>query len=181
MCTEVETEIPQSISDAQESTADACGCRCEESSRNPNAEKVIQNILRHVRHIIRSTIIYFYVPLRSFKRFSKLLFGQQEALMPVLQLAAAFDNLSRLAQKLPAALVPSRPVDGKSIEKRLFEADCHSPQQRSVDAHRNVIYKALVGNCDVALAMIYRSNKGTRALNLGNMHGRRPLFRSLVP
>ena len=81
--------------------------------------------------------------------------------MPVLQLAAAFDNLSRLAQKLPAALVPSRPVDGKSIEKRLFEADCHSPQQRSVDAHRNVIYKALVGNYDAALAMMCGTNRET--------------------
>ena len=99
--------------------------------------------------------------------------------MPPLQLAAAFDNVVCLAQELPAALIPSRPIDSESIKKRLLEADCQPQQQRSVYTHRNVIYKALVGNYDDALAMMCGTNR--EMLDLGSRHERPPLFRCPFP
>ena len=85
--------------------------------------------------------------------------GGYEALAPLHQFAAAFDDIFWLAQKPPAALKRCGPIDSESIEKRCPEVDCHSPQQSLVDAHRNVIHKALVGNYNVALAMTCESNR----------------------
>ena len=163
--TKVEKGIPHSMSDAQHSAADSCGCRYQQGTghgtvlETPSGKGHLHAFQEreHSTIQIRSTIYFYYGG--SFKQLAELLSGQQEALMPLLQLAAAFDNLSRFAQELPAALIPTRPIDSESIEKRCPEVDCHSPQQSLVDAHRNVIHKALVGNYNVALAMTCESNR----------------------
>ena len=90
------------------------------------------------------------------KSFDEFLSGRQEALTPLLQLAAAFDYIFRLAQKPPAALVTSRPVDRESLEECRLEAEYQTAHYSSVNAHRDVVDKALVCDYNVALVVMYK-------------------------
>jgi hypothetical protein len=72
-----------------------------------------------------------------------------EALSPLLQLAAALNDIFWLAQECPAPLVTSRAINGEAFEEHRLEADCQPPQHCPIDTHRNIVDEPFVGHCGV--------------------------------
>ena len=66
-----------------------------------------------------------------------------------MQLAAALDNVFRLAEERLGPLVRSRAIDGQATAQLLVEADCHPAQQRSIYTHWDNVHKSFVGHCSV--------------------------------